>query len=324
VALTGKQKAAMLLMSLDAATATELLKGINPELVQELATELAYLDANGYRSDRQSTQIARQFCNSLHTDHESHCKSFPKETLKSTVDSEKTDHTRNRIQDLQKERDPFIRIRSLDSQKIASVLQKEHPRAAAVVLSELPKKKSSDILNLFAESIRLSAVRRMNAPENITMETKAQIAEAVCKRLDAITADGESQALPAQPERPLSKMALVLRNLVKECRDGLLGLIPGKGDNAGEITADSGIVWEDIPQVADGLLQKALKGIDPKKLALALVKAEYTLVQKITSNISEQAAAALNEQASRVSAPNNKDIEEAREEIVRILRERIM
>jgi flagellar motor switch protein FliG len=45
--LTGKQKAAMLLMTLDAATAAELLKGIDPQVVQELAVELAYLDTTG-------------------------------------------------------------------------------------------------------------------------------------------------------------------------------------------------------------------------------------------------------------------------------------
>jgi hypothetical protein len=65
VALTGKQKAAMLLMSLDAATAAELLRGVDAEVVQELAVELASLDAAGYRSSRQSLKLARQFFNSL-------------------------------------------------------------------------------------------------------------------------------------------------------------------------------------------------------------------------------------------------------------------
>ena len=48
--LTGKQKAALLLMSLDTPTATKLLKDIDPDTVQDIAVELAYLDANGYRS----------------------------------------------------------------------------------------------------------------------------------------------------------------------------------------------------------------------------------------------------------------------------------
>ena len=313
----------MLLMSLDAATAAELLKGVNPELVQELAMELAYLDAAGYQSDEQSAQIARQFCNSLQADEEFHLKSFLKTMLKNTVGDEKAEHIRAKIQDLGQERDPFIRIRSIDSQKIASVLEKEHPRAAAVVLSELPAKKSSNVLDLFGESIRLSAVRRMAACENMTAEAKAQIAETVCKRLEVVTADGASEALPTRLERSLRKTALILRNLGKECRDGLFGAKQGKDDKAGETRPDSMIVWENIPQVADRLLQKTLRGVNAKKLALALVEADYRLVQKITSNISERAAAALNEQASHLSTAKKKDVEEAREEIVRVLRERI-
>jgi len=43
VVLSGKQKAALLLMGLDAATAAELLKGVDPQTVQELAVEVAYL-----------------------------------------------------------------------------------------------------------------------------------------------------------------------------------------------------------------------------------------------------------------------------------------
>ena len=323
MALTGKQKAAMLLMSLDAVTATELLKGVNPELVQELAVELAYLDAAGYRSGKQSTQVARQFCNSLQPDEGFHLKSFLKEMLTSTVGNEKAEQIQTQIQDLAQERDPFTRIRFLDSQAIASVLEKEHPRTAAVVLSELPAKKNSDVLDLFGESIRLSAIRRMNTCENMTRQAKVQIAETVCKRLDAVAADGASGALPTRIEPSLRKMALILRNMGKKFRDGLFGAKRGKDDKAVEIRHDLMIVWEGIPRVADRLLQKALKGVDAKKLALALVEADYALVQKITSNISEPAAAALNEQASHLSDAGKGDVEEAREEIARILRERI-
>ena len=323
MALTGKQKAAMLLMSLDAVTATELLKGVNPELVQELAVELAYLDAAGYRSGKQSTQVARQFCNSLQPDEGFHLKSFLKEMLTSTVGNEKAEQIQTQIQDLGQEGDPFTRIRLLGSQTIATVLEKEHPRTAAVVLSELGAKKSSDVLDLFGESIRLSAIRRMNTCENMTKEAKVQIAETVCKRLDAVAADGASGALPTRIEPSLRKMALILRNMGKKFRDGLFGTKRRKDDKAVEIRHDSMIVWEGIPRVADRLLQKALKGVDAKKLALALVEADYALVQKITSNISEPVAAALNEQASYLSDVEKGDVEKAREEIARIMRERI-
>jgi flagellar motor switch protein FliG len=323
VALTGKQKAAMLLMSLDAVTATELLKGVNPELVQELAVELAYLDAAGYRSGKQSTQVARQFCNSLEPDEGFHLKSFLKEMLTSTVGNEKAEQIQTKIQDLGHESNPFTRIRFLGSQTIATVLEKEHPRTAAVVLSELGVKKSSDVLELFGESIRFSAIMRMNTCKKMTKEAKAQIAETVCQRLDAVAADGASEALSTRIEPSLRKMALILQNMGKKFRDGLFGAKRRKEAKAVETGHDLMIVWEGIPRVADRLLQKALKGIDAKKLALALVEADYALVHKITSNISEPVAAALNEQASHLSDAGKGDVKEAREEIARIMRERI-
>ena len=328
MALTGKQKAAMLLMSLDATTATELLKGVNPELVQELALELAHLDAVGYRSGKQGTQIARQFCNSLQVDERLHFKSLLKQMLGNAVGREKEKRIRTQIKDLQKGKNPFTRISVLDSRTIASVLKKEHPRTAAVVISELPAKKSSDVLELLGVGIRLSAVRRMHTCKNMTVEAKTHVAQTICERLDAVTEDKAGKALPTRPEKSFSKMALILQKLGKGCRGGLLKVIRGKGKKTGESLQtqftqtqvdNSKIAWKDISQTTDDLLQKALKGVDAKKLALALVRADYALVQKITSNISESAAAALREETSRISAARDEEVEEARVEIVRIL-----
>ena len=58
-----------------------------------------------------------------------------------------------------------------------------------------------------------------------------------------------------------------------------------------------------------------------KKLALALNKTNEEIVNKIKSNISERAAATLDEEAALMSAPKKQDIQEAREEIVKALRE---
>jgi len=320
--LTGKQKAAMLLMSLDAATAAELLKGIDPQVVQELAVELAYLDTAGYHSSKQSLELARQFYNSLQPKKdEFHLNSFLKEMLRSTVGSDKAEQIQTRIHDLLRQRDPFISIRSVDSRTLASVLESEHPQAAAVVLSELPAKKGSEVLGLLGEGIRISAIRRMTSCDAATTEAKARIAEMVWRRIEAAKSGDAGRALQTRPEQSLRKVAVMLRSLGKELRDGLLGALRGKDDKAGEMVANLMIVWEDIPQVADRPLQEGLRGIDTKKLALALHKADEAIIKKIRSNISERMAATVDEETSLMSAPKKKDIEEAREEIVRILRE---
>ena len=330
MALTGKQKAAMLLMSLDTVTASELLKGVDTEMVQELAVELAHLDGAGSSRNSQSLKLTRQFCNSLQTNHGFRVKGFLKELLKSTVGDEKTEQIQTGIQELLCKDDPFISIRSADSQTVAKILKNEHPQTAAVVLSELPVEKNAEVLSFLDWGIRVCVVSRMSSCGVMSAEAKTRIAETVCRCLDAVAAPvlsceskngGAGGSLPTQFEPSLRKLAVLLRNLVKEIRDGLLGAIQGKNRQAGEMVADLMIVWEDIPHIADRSLKEALRQIDVRKLGLALVKADDRFFRKMKSNISEPMAVMLEEEAIFMSAYKKKDVEEAREEIVRVLRE---
>lgn len=321
MALTGKQKAAMLLMSLDATTASELVKGLDANKVQELAVELAYLNATGFRNNKQSAEVAWQFCNSLNTGTEFHIDHFLHELLKSTLGDTKAENIQTQIQNLLFKRDPFISIRSMDAQTIASILSDEHPQAAAVVLSELPAKKSSEVLSFLGEGVRLSAINRMTSCEMVTPEAKTRIAETVCSRLDFATAGEKGQVMVTRPDESLRKVAVILRNLGKELRDGLLSAIREKDNKTGEMVSELMIIWIDIPEVTDRSLQEALRGIDSRKLALALYKADETVIGKIRSNISERTAEALDEETSLMSAPKKEDIEQARGEIIQVLRQ---
>jgi flagellar motor switch protein FliG len=303
------------------ATATELLRSIDTNAVQELAVELAYLDAAGYRNSKQSLELAQQFYDSLQKEPTFHIKSFLKEMLSTTVGEEKAEQIQTEIQDQLEKRDAFISIRSADPHTLASILENEHPRAVAVVLSELPAKKSSVVLGLLGQGLRLSVINRMTTVETVTAEARARIAETVCKRLELVAVAHRGAGIQAQPEQSLRKVAVILRNLGKELRDGLLQVIQKKDSKAGEKITNLKVVWDDIAQVSDRSMQEALRGVEMQKLALALYRADGTIVQKIKANISEQAAARLDEQVSRLSARRKEDVEEAREEIVQVLRQ---
>jgi flagellar motor switch protein FliG len=161
----------------------------------------------------------------------------------------------------------------------------------------------------------------MTKCESVPTEAKLRIAETVGRRLQAVSSDGAGGAVAARPEQSLRKVALILRSLGKELRDGLLSTINEKDENNGKKVTELMIIWSDIPQVTDRSLQEILRQVDAKKLALALNKADEDIKQKIKSNISERAAATLDEEASLMSAPKKQDIADAREEIVKALRE---
>jgi flagellar motor switch protein FliG len=204
---------------------------------------------------------------------------------------------------------------------LALVLGSEHPHTIAVVLSELPAAKKLEVLNYLDGGIWVSVISRMGACKTMTAEAKALIAEEVCERLNAIAIHSTGKPLPSWSEQSLRKVALIVRDLDKEIRDGLLSAICDRDRRAGEMVAELMVIWADIPQVTDRSLQEVLKGLDANKLALALHEADEAIIQKIRSNLSERAVAALDEQESLISAPRNEDIKDARVEIVGILHE---
>ena len=316
--LSGKQKAAMLLMGLDALTAAELLQGVPAEAVQEWAVELAYMDASGLCNPEQSTEVAVQFCTELENKGGFHCQSFLDSMLKSTLGKDKADQIQTQIQTLLRQRDPFISIRSAEIATLASVLETEHPQATAVVLSELSPKKSSEILGRFNEGVQLSTVSRMAETATISKEAKQRIAEMVCERLEEFSGSGEGLL---HPDHSLRKVAMILRNLGKDIREGLLNAIQEKDSDAAAKVASLMVIWDDIPSVADRSMQEALRGVDSGKIALALVKADDNVAAKIKSNISERAAATIEEEMSLMSAPKQDEIQEGRDVIVKALRE---
>ena len=306
--LTGKQRAALLLTSLDAATAVELLKGIDAATVQELAVELTYLDAAGQRNARQTADIARQFCKSLQDESGFAFKSFLREMLRNTVGEEQAKRVQQEIQSLLQKRDPFMSIRSADLQSLTAVLRTEHPQAVAVILSELSPKRGSEVIRLLDDEMRVSVISRMTSVNNITPEAKMRIAQMIRTRLD----DMQGAAVQVSPEQSLRKVAVIVRNLDKEVRDGVLEAIRQKDEEIGDKIANLMIVWDDVAMVGGRSLQQALRGIDERQLALSLYETREEIAGKIKSNISERAAAMVTEEMSLMSSPKKDDVAQAR------------
>jgi len=164
MALLGKQKAAMLLMSLDTLTAIELLKGLGADEIQEIAIELARIDASERRDVKEQAKIVREFCNSLYQEQNQKfsVKAFLNEMLVNVLDKEKAEQIQSQIKIATEQKDLFLDIRQASTDELVLALDGEHPQTIAVMLSELPPKKSQEVLSLLNEEIRLKAVCKMD------------------------------------------------------------------------------------------------------------------------------------------------------------------
>ncbi len=317
--LTGKQKAAMLLMSLDAATATELLKGLDVEEIQEIAMELARFEASKQNSADEQTKIAREFCSSLQQiqARKFSMKTFLNEILVTVLDKDTAEQIQSEVRKISGDKDLFGEIRLASTDELVLSLEGEHPQTIAVILSELDPKKSQDVLSRLSEEARLKAVCRMINPEMVGSGVKQRMAFTVSERLQGL----KGETLSERPEQTLRKLAVVLSGLEKDIRDQMLDEISRHDEETSTMVRRLMITWEDIPTIADRSMQEALRTVEPGRLAVALYGADEAVIEKIRSNISERAAASLDEEISLMQDPLEKEVLDAREEVVGPLRD---
>ena len=323
MALRGKRKAAMLLASLDVATATELLKGQPQEVIQEIAMELSQLDASGQVEPEEAGGVAKEFCASLRKVRTGglHVKSFINSLLGGSG-REKAAEMHAQMQEAIRDKDPFIAITSAAPWQIAAALEGEPVRVIALVLSSLPPKLGTEVLARLNEDISPKAVWKMTKAGEVSPRTMRRVGEMVCKRLMELTSDEEGSVFEeALPIETLRKVALVLSGLSKEKRDVLLGEIEENDEDTAKMVKALMVTWEDIPKIENRSLQEGLRKIDAGVLAKALYGADPVITEKIRSNISERAAEAVDEETSLMAEPRKKEIFEAREKVVGPLRE---
>jgi flagellar motor switch protein FliG len=317
--LTGKQKAAMLLMSLDGATAIELLKGLGAEDIQEIAMELARINVSEQGDAREQVKVAHEFCSSLQQKetYRFSMKAFFDEILVSVLDKNRAEQIQSRVKKATGNKDLFMDIRLANTDELVLALEGEHPQTIAVVLSELSPKKSQEVLSHLGEEARLKAVCRMTNPELVGSEVRQRIAFTFSERLENF----KGEALPEKPEQTLRKLAIVLSGLEKDLRDRMLDELNKHDEETSTMVRRLMITWEDIPSIADRSMQEALRSVEPGKLAVALSGADGEITQKIRSNISERAVAMLDEEISLMQEPLEKEVLDAREEVVGPLRD---
>ena len=320
---SGVKKAAMLLRALDSATAAELLRAAAPEVITEIAAELAYLDAAGAETAKRSVEPVREFYGLLHKKGGALGRGdFLRSTLNSALGEQKSQELLGRVQDMIYARDPFLPIRSAAVEDISRALEGESAQVVALVLSELPPSRSAALLALLEEEVRAEAVRGMTAGQEVSPQARLRVGTVVRNRLQS--AKPEAAAGPvsqANREQQLRKVAVLLRGLSTDLRDALVKAIEEQDAETASTVQNLMVTWEDLPTVADRPLQEALRSVDSRVLALALVNAPEEITSKIRANISERAAAMLDEEASLLSSPKPEEIQESRNEVLVALRD---
>ncbi len=315
----GIRKAAMFLMSLPTSAAAELLRAAPPETVTRIAAEMAYLEQAG----GVTAEGIQEFVQHLSKARQRPARNqYAMQLLEAAMGKTNSAAAIQKVQELIAMRDPFSAIRGASVEALSEALAGEAPQVAALVLTELPPDKSGKLLAMLDEKVRLDAVRGMTAAQEVSPEARLKVAQVVHARMakPEVAAAPTKAAVVNRRREQLRKVAVLLRGLEKNFRDTLVAAINQHDAPTANEVLKLMVLWEDLPLAGDRTLQEVLRKVDARKLALALVKCDAAVVKKLRANMSERAAALVEEEASLLSKPTAEDVSQAREQLLDALR----
>jgi flagellar motor switch protein FliG len=310
--LTGKQKAAVLLLSLGDNIAAEIIKNLNEEEVEQIFFEIASL---GKVSDEMIAQVSQEFYDiSLASGYINYGDvEHARELLEKALGPEKAGGIINNLTASLRVR-PFDFARKADPAHLMNYIQDENPQTIALILAHLDAEQSAAIIAELQPDKQTEVAYRMAVMDSTSPRIIKEVEQVLEKQLSAVvTSDYTSTG-------GVKAVVEILNRVDRATEKKIIEDLEDRDSDLAEQVKRLLFVFEDIVQLEDRYVQIVLREVDTHDLALALKGATDNLTRKIESNISKRAADNLKEEIGFLGPVRIRDVEEAQQKIVSIIR----
>jgi len=312
--VSGRQKAAAILLCVDPQTAASVLKHL-PE--EELAAITREMHALSSLEPDVTASLLQEFAIRAAGDSQGVAVTpgVLRERLNLALGQEAA---RRLLKNIGIENDvetAFKPLAELSPDDLNKVLMDEHPQTAALVLSQLSPKQAAGVLALFPPERQMDVVRRMSATQ--------QADEAILKRVGQIIhskARTASQRLKTPEDSRFKRVAEVINLLGPEAEERILKQLADEAPDMVERIKAMMFVFEDLRTLSDADMRKVLMNVDTQVLAMALKTASEGLKEKIFSNLSRRAAETVREELELLGRKPLSQVKAAQQQIVETVR----
>jgi flagellar motor switch protein FliG len=309
---TGRQKAAIFLVTIGSEISAEIFKYLREDEIETLTFEIARLETiepdqkDAILQEFQELMMANQFISTGGID-------YARELLEKSLGSQKAIDIINRLTSSLQVR-PFDFIRRTDPAHLLNFIQQEHPQTIALILAYLEPNKSSIILQNLPHEVQSDVARRIATMDRTSPEVLREVERVLEKKLSTLSSEDYTTA--GGVESIVEILNLVDRASEKQIIEALEDEDP---ELAEEIKKRM-FVFEDIVMLDDRAIQKVMREVDSQELAKALKSVDTEVQDKIFRNMSKRAAGMLKEDMEYMGPVRLKDVEEAQQKIVSIIR----
>jgi len=306
--LSGVQKSALLMIALDIETASEVFKYLDPAEIEMISAEISKVRniptnvVDTVMEDFYQMVTAREYMMEGGLE-------YAQAVLEKSFGMQKAMDIIEKVKNLTTLKG-FDVLKKADSTQLVGFLNKEHPQTIALILSHLNPNQTAAALKELPEGIRNDVVYRIATLGKISPQTLKQIEKVV----DEMAGFSMQQSLSTIGGT--KSLATILNRTNVSLTKEILENLEQKDPDVSLEVKRLMFLFDDIINIQDKDIQKILRVVDRKDLALALKISDEKLKNKIFLNMSERAADLLKEELQYMGMVKLKEVETAQSKII--------
>jgi len=312
--LTGIQKVAIILSTLDADTAANVIKEFDDVQIAAISSEMT-------KFNRIDKELVETVLNDLSKElklnkkivkYDNH--SF-KKLLAKAVGTQKSEEILTSVEEGTLFPMPFFPLRESSEEELLRILVGEHPQTIALVLSYVESQRAAKVLVQFPSELQADIIMRIATMEPPLVKLLYQVNEIV---LSKVKNDDRRQKTPAKKKYKLASE--IIGGMEGPADKNVVDLISHKNPELADEIKKLLFTFEDVVFVQDDAFRKVLTEVDNGVIALALKTANEEVAKKFFSNMSKRVGDAVREEQELLGPRLLSEVEAAQQQIVEAIK----
>src|SRR5690625_2370260 len=310
--LTGKQKAAVLLISLGPDVSAQVYKHLTEEEIEQLSLEISSVQR--VDTDLKETVLDQFHQIALAQDYISQGGvGYAKTVLEKAFGKQEASTIINRLTSSLQVR-PFDFARKADPQQVLNFIINEHPQTIALVLSYLDPEQSGQILSELPQEMQAEVAKRIAEMDSTSPEIINQVEQVLERNLSASLTEDYTQT------GGIEAVVDVLNGVDRSTERTILDTLEIQDPELAEEIKKRMFVFEDIVTLDNRAIQRVIRDVENEDLQLALKVASDEVEEVLFSNMSQRMAETFKEEMEFMGPVRLRDVEEAQSRIVAVIR----
>ena len=309
---TGVQKAAILLIALGPEKSASIFKHLKEEEIEELTLEIANTRSISPQVKEDVLNEFYQVCLAQQYIAEGGI-GYAKELLEKALGEEKAQGVISKLTASLQVR-PFEFVRKTDPSQLLNFIQDEHPQTIAMILSYLSAGQASVIISSLIPEKQADVAKRIAMMDRTSPDVIKEVERVLERKLSSLV--NQDYTIVGGVDAVVNILNTVDRATEKHIMESLEIEEPELAD---EIRKKM-FVFEDILLLDDRAIQRVLRDVDNNDLGVALKAANEDVQNVIFKNMSKRLASMIKEDMEYMGPVRMKDVEEAQQKIVGIIR----